>query len=136
MKLRFPFSIFHLPLICLVCLPANAAQFRAGAATADISPWMGLPINGNMHQHWGTNLHDKLHARALVLDDGTNRIAFCVADNCLIYREVFDAAKNIVHDKSGMPIQNILMSATHTHTAPAAVNIFQTDADKEYQKFL
>jgi neutral ceramidase len=115
---------------------AGAQTFRAGAATSNISPWMGLSINGNMHNHVGTNLHDELHARAIVIDDGTNRIAIVVADSCMIYRGIFDNAKKIVHDKSGLPLQNILMSATHAHSAPASVSIFQTDADKEYQKFL
>jgi hypothetical protein len=54
----------------------------------------------------------------------------------MIYREIFDGAKRIVHQKTGVPEKNILMSATHTHSAPAAVSIFQTDADKEYQTFL
>ncbi|MDB6057442.1 MAG: Neutral/alkaline non-lysosomal ceramidase [Verrucomicrobiales bacterium] len=110
--------------------------FRAGAATSNISPWMGLSINGNMHNHIGTNLHDQLHVRAIVLDDGTNRLAIAVADSCMIYREIFDNAKKIIHEKSGLGVENILMSATHTHSAPASVSIFQTDADKEYQMFL
>ncbi len=126
--------------VCL-CLSARATetapkQFRAGAAAANISPWMGISINGNMHDHKGTNLHDQLHARCVVLDDGTTRIAFVITDNCLIYREIFDAAKKIVHDKIGFPTDHILMSATHTHSAPAVVSIFQSDADKEYQHFL
>ena len=139
MKTRFPFSVFHFPFLFLLAfsISANAApQLRAGAAASNISPWMGIAINGNMHNHFGTNLHDQLHARAIAIDDGTNRIAIVVADSCLIYREIFDAAKKIVHEKTGLSPQHILMSATHTHSAPASVSIFQTDADKEYQLFL
>ena len=129
---------FTLIAFAFIATTVQAAQniFRAGAATSNISPWMGLSINGNMHNHIGTNLHDQLHVRALVLDDGTNRLAIAVADSCMIYREIFDNAKKIIHEKSGLPTQNILMSATHTHSAPAAVSIFQTDADPEYQLFL
>ncbi|MGZ4961416.1 MAG: neutral/alkaline non-lysosomal ceramidase N-terminal domain-containing protein [Limisphaerales bacterium] len=134
----FAFPVSHFPFVLLLsfCLHAHAAQLRAGAATSDISPWMGLSINGNMHNHVGINLHDQLHARALVLDDGSNKLAIVVADSCMIYREIFDNAKKIIHEKSGLPMQNILMSATHAHSAPASVSIFQTDADKEYQQFL
>ena len=110
--------------------------FRAGAAAANITPWMGVSINGNMTDHKGANVHDQLHARALVLDDGKTRLAFVVADNCLIYREIFDAAKKLVHERTGLPAENILMSATHTHSAGACVSIFQTEADPEYQHFL
>ncbi len=113
-----------------------APQFRAGAAAANITPWMGISINGNMTDHKGTNVHDQLHARAIVLDDGQTRLAIVVADSCMIYREIFDAAKKLIHERTGMPTENILMSATHTHSAPASVSIFQSEADKEYQKFL
>ena len=111
-------------------------KFLAGAATADISPSLGTEVNGNMHRHWGTKIHDPLHARALVLDDGEHKLAICVADSCMIYREIFDEAKKRVHEKSGFPVENILMSATHTHSAPAAVSIFQAEVDREYQHFL
>ena len=125
-------------LCCLASISAafGAKPFRAGAATANISPWMGISINGNMSDQKGTNLHDPLHARAIVLDDGENRLAICVADSCLIYREIFEEAKKIIHARSGLPVENILMSATHTHSAPAVVSIYQSDADKEYQRFL
>jgi hypothetical protein len=113
-----------------------ARPFRAGATAVDITPWMGLSINGNMTDHKGTNVHDPLHARALVLDDGKTRLAIVVADSCMIYREIFDAAKKLVQERTGLPTENILMAATHTHSAAAAVSIFQSEAEKEYQHFL
>lgn len=116
--------------------PSEEKVFRAGAAAANITPWMGISINGNMTDQIGTNVHDQLHARALALDDGKTRLVIVVADSCMIYREIFDAAKKLVNERTSLPAQNILMSATHTHSAPAAVSIFQTDANKEYQRFL
>jgi len=71
-----------------------------------------------------------------VLDDGTTRLAIVVADSCMIYRETFDAAKQLLRERTGLAASNILMSATHTHSAPAAVSIFQSEADREYQHFL
>src|SRR4051812_18268621 len=73
--------------LCLVFAPAPrvvAAEpqgsFRAGAATSNISPWLGLSINGGMQDHKVEHVHDELHARALVLDDGRTRLAFVVGD--------------------------------------------------------
>ena len=115
---------------------AEDKVFRAGAWAADITPWIGVEQNGNMHRHYGTKIHDKLHARALALDDGQHKLVIVVADSCMIYRETFDEAKQRVHEKTGVPLESILMSATHTHSAPAAVSIFQAEVDKEYQRFL
>jgi neutral ceramidase len=110
--------------------------FRAGAFAANITPWMGVEINGNMNRHWGTKIHDQLHARAIVLDDGTRKLAICVADSCVIDRQIFDEAKKRINEKSGLPLEHILMSATHTHSAPCATSIFQAEADEKYRQFL
>src|SRR5262249_26479868 len=115
---------------------AAEKEFRAGAAKADITPWMGLSIAGNMHDHRGTNIHDQLHARCVVLDDGETRLAIVVADSCMIPRPIFDAAKKLVHERNGLPLEHILMAATHTHSAPAATGIFQSEPDPDYQAFL
>lgn len=133
---------FVLAILCLVgisrqCIAQPAGNvFRAGAAAANISPWMGLSISGNMTDQKGTNLHYQLHARAIVLDDGETRLAIVVADSCMIYREIFDEAKRLIQEKTGLAPENILMSATHAHSAPAAASVFQSDANRDYQKFL
>lgn len=62
--------------------------------------------------------HDPLHSRCTVLSDGKTTIAIAVVDNCLIKREVLDAAKKIASNKTGIPVQHMLVSATHTHSAP------------------
>lgn len=51
-------------------------QFRAGAATSNITPWLGISSNGGMQDRVPQHVHDELHARALVLDDGQTRLAW------------------------------------------------------------
>jgi neutral ceramidase len=97
---------------------------------------MGLSIEGNMHDHKVSDIHDQLHARCVVLDDGEQRLAIVIADSCMIPRPVFDEAKTLVNSRSRLPMENMLMAATHTHSAPSAVGIFQSTADPEYRKFL
>ena len=73
----------------------NPRVFRAGAATSNITPKLGTSINGNMSDGKATHVHDELHSRALVLDDGTTKLAIVVNDSCMIPREVFDEAKRL-----------------------------------------
>lgn len=113
-----------------------ARQLRAGAATSNITPWLGLSINGNMQDIKAAHVHDELHVRCLVLDNGETRLAIVVVDSCMVPRAIFDEAKRLVHDTTGLPIENMLISATHTHSAPAATSVFQSDPHPEYQKFL
>src|SRR5258706_437219 len=111
-------------------------QLRAGAAASNISPWLGLSINGGFSDHKATNIHDDLHARCLVLDNGETRIGIVVVDSCMVPREIFDEAKRLIEKETGLAGDHLLMSATHTHSAPAATPIFQSDPDPEYQQFL
>lgn len=113
-----------------------SGSFRAGAATSNVTPWLGLSINGSMQDRKVEHVHDELHARALVLDDGATRLAIVVVDSCMIPRSVFDEAKRLAHAHTGLPVQNMLMSATHTHSAAAAGSVFQSDPDEEYIEFL
>jgi hypothetical protein len=83
-----------------------------------------------------TAVHDRLHARCLVLDDGKTRIAFAVCDSCAIPRTVTDEAKRLAFKTTGIPADHILISATHTHTAPTATAVFQSDPDPAYTRFL
>src|SRR5262249_3187661 len=71
--------------------------FRAGAATSNITPPLGEPIVGGFASPTSTHTHDELHARCLVLDDGQTKLAFAICDNVGIAREVFDAARTMVH---------------------------------------
>jgi hypothetical protein len=82
------------------------------------------------------HVHDELHARALVLDDGETRLALVTVDSCMVPRQILDAAKKLVQQHTGLPIENMLMSATHTHTAATAGPAFQSEPDAEYSLFL
>ena len=102
--------------------PATAAKpvFRAGAATSNITPWLGDGIVGGWSAPPAKHVHDELHARCLVLDDGATRIALVVADSVGIPREVFDEAKRQIHEHTGLPVDRLLMSASHTHSATSS----------------
>ncbi len=111
-------------------------QFRAGAATSNITPWLGISINGYFNDRVATHIHDELYARCLVLDDGATRLAVVVCDSCMIPREVMDAAKRRIQEKHQLPPSHVLISATHTHTAPTSAPVFQSEPDPKYLEFL
>lgn len=133
-------------LRCLCCLlfilvvgsnahAADAAKtFRAGAFAQDITPKkFPVSVNGGMADRLATAVHDPLHARCLVLDDGTTKLAIVVCDSCMILREIMDAAKEKAGRNTGIPTDKMLISATHTHTAPTNGGVFQSDPDLAYQ---
>lgn len=132
-----------LGLVVAVAIGARVAsaadakkQFRAGAATSNITPPLGISVNGGMSDRRAVHVHDELHARCLVLDDGRKRLAIVLVDSCVIPREVFDEAKRLACAATKLPVECMLMAATHTHYAPTAASVFQSDPDKDYLRFL
>jgi len=95
------------------------ADFRAGAAKVDITPkrWP-VQLIGSFRERLATKAHDPLHARAIVCDDGKTRLAIVIVDNCLIGRNYIDAAKALAAKRTKIRADRILVSATHTHSAP------------------
>lgn len=122
-------------------LPAaegEGSRLRAGAAAANITPLMGVPLDGTIMQTGpARHVHDELHARCLVLDDGTTRLAFAIVDNTMISREVMDEAKRLIEEGTGIPPGRVLIAATHTHSTPRAVTGLSGEAaHKEYLHYL
>ena len=96
-------------------------SLRAGAAVADVTPpEFPIPVIGNFDYRPATQAHDPLSARALVLDDGATQLAIVAVDSCYMPRHVLDDAKRRAQAKTGIPAERMLISATHTHSAPPA----------------
>jgi hypothetical protein len=99
----------------------DPAPLRAGAAAVDITP-REFPMNmpGGFEANAATGAHDPFHARALVLSDGTTTVAMVVVDSLGAGRDTIDEAKAIASAKCGIPIENMLVCSTHTHTGPSS----------------
>lgn len=127
--------------VSLVGASATAAQtrrvLRAGGYAADITPkYFPVSSNGSMSDRQATEAHDPLHARCLVLHNGDTGIAIVVCDNCMIPRDIFDAAKCLAAERTGIPVGNMLMSATHTHSGVTVTGVFQSVPEERYREFL
>lgn len=105
---------------------ADARILRAGAVAQEITPekWP-VSVNGGMSDRKATGSIDPLHARCLVLDNGDQTLALVVVDSCMVPRDVFDEAKLLASRATGIPVERMLMSATHTHTAVTVTGSFK-----------
>ena len=114
-----------------------AKVFRAGAFAIDITP-LEFPVlvNGGVRERVANQVHDPLHARCLVLDDSTVQLAIVVVDSCMVPRSLADEAKAMAAKDTGIPSERILISATHTHSAPSLCGCLGTDCDERYARWL
>jgi hypothetical protein len=129
--------LFLLAVYNLAVYNAARAELKAGAAMVDVTP-LTFPVlvNGNMLSNSASKATSKLHARAIVVDDGKERAAIVVVDSCMMPRELLDDAKQLAAQRTKIRPDHMLISATHTHTAPAAMGCLGTDADPTYVPYL
>ncbi|WP_166831154.1 hypothetical protein [Thalassoroseus pseudoceratinae] len=113
---------------------AEEANFRAGAALSNITPKMGVVLDGTIMQIGpAKHVHDELWVRCLVLDDGATKLAFAEVDNTMVSRPIHDAAKAMIMKRVGIPPNHVCIAATHTHSTPRAViGLKDDDLHREY----
>ncbi len=129
------FKLFSLTLISLAFLiTVNAQTFKAGAAFRKITPDHLIPISGGM----GTpeipiGIKGDLFVRAIVLEKGSTRVAIVSVDNLGWPAFLGDRSRKLI---KGIAPENILIGATHAHSAPDAYGFpnekGNTGADLKY----
>lgn len=107
-------------------------RLSAGAATANLTPWLGIALCGGFAQRQATDVHDEILAKALVLDNGKTRIGIVVCDFVCMPRSIADAVKRQVARKCGIPPTHLLVCATHTHSGPAIRTALGVREDPKY----
>jgi hypothetical protein len=126
-----------IPVLALALGLTCHAEFRAGAVALDVSPkQFPVLVNGGMTSRSATGVTDPIYAKALVLADGKTEIAIVVVDSCMMPRPLLDEAKALATKRTGIPSDRILISATHTHTAPSTLSCLGTKADPRYVPYL
>ena len=105
---------------------------KAGTARVDITPPLGTRLSGAFFERRATDIGDPLHARALFLDDGRTHVAVVSCDLLSLKNRTVAHVRTLISDKLGIPGENLLFHATHTHFGPQTTDLFLSEADEEY----
>lgn len=91
----------------------------AGAAVRDITPGKPLFLTGYPNvPRISTGAHDPLLASALYLSDGKTPLLLIGLDILYISPKSTSLCRQAINKATGIPAGHILISATHTHSAP------------------
>jgi len=101
--------------IITISLSGQSGQLRVGTACVDVSPTI-TPFQ--LRSGKSSFVHDPLHVRAVAFECGEGRAVICLIDAIGIGREMSDIAKSRASEKTGWKAEDMLICATHTHTAP------------------
>lgn len=109
---------------------------QAGAATANITPWLGVTIPGGHRAGYAEDVDDELLAKALVLDNGRTRLAFITCDLIAMPQNIAERARQRVAKRCGIPVAHTMINATHTHSGGGIADLLGTDGDSDYIEWL
>jgi len=87
---------------------------RAGAASTNITPPVGLDMEGYLREGPSAGVLDELTCQAVVFDDGETRLVLAVADLIGISRRL----RQRVCAGIDLPPEQVMLTATHTHCGP------------------
>ena len=106
--------------------------FMAGTATTNITPALGVALSGGFYPRPAEDVIDELHAKAIVMADGSNTIAVVVCDLIAMTRDRMDSIKERAEKMSGVSASNVFISCTHTHSGPSPCWVLAVPPEDEY----
>ena len=111
--------------LCLIALTsaslsaadeATKSNLSVATVKVDITPPAGTKVVGHVREVDG--VRDRLHAVALLLDDGKTRAAIITLDLLNCPSEMSAALRESVGAATGTPAENIMIAVSHNHSGP------------------
>ena len=117
---------------------------KAGAAAIEITPKDSQFLFGYPHvERYSTGVHDPLLSSVLFLSDGKTELMIIANDIVSVSKESVARIRLRICEKTGVPVKNIMISATHTHSGPITVDYISNandpvvpKADRQYIRFM
>jgi hypothetical protein len=128
-------------LTVLLTLNALAQEtMRAGAARESIVPSFSSRLGGFSDRSENfAGVDTPIFARALVCSNGDTTLVVVTTDLLCVTRNLVKAVRADAAAKTGIPAENILVTAAHNHSAPSGfqeVSLFGAPHDPKLLKFL
>lgn len=119
---RLTYLLSTVLAICGFPLSLQAGQererLRVGIGVVEITPPTGFPMAGYYHERLAEGMLDPLKAKAIVFLDDDAQAAIVVCDLISISTDLALAIRQRAAETTGISESQIVVSATHSHTAP------------------
>ena len=107
-------------------------SIRAGVAQRVITPPLGCCLAGYFHERIAERVRDDLYCRVVVLGGDGGLLALISCDLICFSTEIATATRQLVSEATGIPVDAVLLCATHTHTGPTMGKISDLPVHREW----
>ncbi|HEX8522729.1 MAG TPA: hypothetical protein VF669_10770 [Tepidisphaeraceae bacterium] len=111
---------------------------KVGAAQVEISPTVPVELCGfALREHPCVGVEAPIFARAVYLEHAGEKLLMIVCDVIALDTETVLRVRRWAEQALGLEPRQVMLAATHTHSAPATVSLFSAGACSEsYVQFL
>ena len=95
-------------------------RLQAGFSRVDATPMTGIPLRGYYQERLTESVLDPLEITALALACGESKAVILSLDSCGLSAETDLFFRNAICEATGLPLDAIFLTCTHSHTAPFA----------------
>lgn len=112
-------------------------MLKTGFARTDVTPPLGLPIDGYYKDRFVEGVLDSLEVCCIAIDCNGSKVLIISLDSCGVnITDQFAEFRKNIEKATGVPFTNIYIGATHTHTAPAIGEGFEGEDTKAYRVWI
>ncbi len=109
---------------------------QAGFGRVDVTPMLGADIAGYYKVRKASAVLDRLEVNALALSCGEDAVVLLSMDHCGIKQVLCDRFRKHISQVTGLPVEAILIHATHSHTAATMTPDTEDEMMQEYISFV
>ena len=94
-------------------------KLKAGFSRLDITPPLGVFVDGYYNDRFADGILDPLEANCVAVSDGEKTAVLLSIDICEVYQVDMDKFRHKVAEENGIDYEAVYVHCTHTHTGPA-----------------
>ena len=100
---------------------------KVGFFEKDITPPLGSMITGYFAPRYGSGIKEKLYAKSIVVESEGELFSYTSVDTCNIPFDVMRDIISGISEKTGIPTDHVMVSATHCHTGALLIRPTETN---------
>ena len=111
-------------------------NLKAGFGRVNINPPMGISVRGYYIPRFAEGILDDLEINALALQCGDIKTLLISIDNSAVEQVLCSEYRKGASEATGIPMENIIIAETHTHTGPLLVINSEDELIETYKDFV